>query len=127
MTQKITKNQQNKFVLTLSELASEELENNWLFIITREQTKEEVFRGQLPDVSPSPERYNKFEFTEGEGEDIDFQTPGDYEYNCYQMPDDESTDETEGIHVEVGKIRVVESQEIIGYEASTTGKAYSGQ
>lgn len=126
MTQKITKDQQNKFVLTLSELASEDLPNNWLFIIKREQTNEEVFRGQLSDVSPSPNRYNKFEFTEGEDGDIDFITPGDYEYNCYQMPDEESTNETEGIHVEIGKIRVVETQEIIGYEAERTSKAYGG-
>lgn len=126
MTQKITKNQQNKFVLTLSELASEDLPNNWLFVIKREQTNEEIFRGQLEDVSPSPNRYNKFVFTEGSEGEIDFGLKGDYEYNCYQMPDQESTDEIEGIHVEIGKIRVVETQEIISYGAETTNKAYGG-
>lgn len=111
MTQKIIKNQLNLLTLTLSELKNPEVGNNWLFVFTLDQTSIVQARLQLLDVSPSPDSYNQFELTDGEGEQVNLYA-GDYRIDCYQMPDSNSTDETQGVRVEVTKARVFDSSPI---------------
>ena len=50
-------------------------------------------------------RYNLFTLVEGT--DITLDLEGDYKYQVYQMPDNLSTDETEGELVETGKMRLI--------------------
>lgn len=71
------------------------------------------------------ERYNKFYMTEGEGEDIELEL-GAYQYDVYQMPDGGSTNEAQGVHVEIGKVRVFDSspEETVAYDAQITSKIY---
>jgi hypothetical protein len=101
----LQKNQLNKIAVTLSELKSDLLPNNWLFVFHLEQDQGDgnhSKRLQLPDLGVSTKRYNYFELTEGT--DVTFDITGYYEYRCYQMPNDTSTDETLGNLVEVGKM-----------------------
>jgi hypothetical protein len=79
-----------------------------LFVFKLEQSQgdeEYSKRVQFPDLSTSTQRYNYFEITEGV--DVTFDLVGDYEYYVYQMPDDTSTDESDGELVENGKMRLI--------------------
>jgi hypothetical protein len=109
MTLLIEKGKVNQLVTTLSELANENLPNNWLFVFTRDQelSVQKIF---LDDISTSPEEYNKFLFDEPN--DLTFMT-GDYGYKCYQMPDKNDEDETRGKLVEVGKVRVIKAKAVV--------------
>lgn len=105
--------QLNKIAVTLSELKSDLLPNNWLFVFYYEQSQgDEQYskRAQLPDLSVSTVRYNYFELTEGV--DITFDKTGDYEYFVYQMPNDTSTDESIGELVETGKMTLKGAQDV---------------
>lgn len=121
------KNQANKIVVTLSELANPSLPNNWLFVFQKEQSKGEyTYKIQLTDVSVNTERYNEFELTLPT--DIDIPKAGDYMYSVYQMPDGTSTDETEGELVERGKMRLKEAKEATPtFEADTNTPIYAAQ
>ena len=108
----LRQNQTNQFVLTLSELANPSLPNNWLLVFELEQAlgqKNQTYKRQFVDISVSPISYNMFELIEGT--DIDFKTTGDYHYKAYQMPDNVSVDETQGILVEQGKMRLLKENE----------------
>jgi hypothetical protein len=122
MTLKILKNQINSLVLTLNELANPENPSNWLFVFTSEQSLQEVGKLYLTDLSEFPERYNKFELQEPET--VEFVLAGDYKYEVYQMPDGDSLVITEGVLVEVGKLRVVEDETTVVYEAEVKNKTY---
>lgn len=100
----------NNIVVTLNELKSESLPNNWLFVFELEQDDNYTYRLYLNDISLFPERYN--EFTLIEGTDVTFKFNGDYKYKAYQMPDGGSTDESLGLLVETGKMRLKEIETI---------------
>jgi hypothetical protein len=104
MTLHVVKGQENRLVLTLSELADVDLPNNWLFVFTKDQGGEQ-YKLFLTDVSPFEEVYNQFALTEGS--DVTFADNGDYKYEVYQMPDTDDLNQTRGQLVEVGKLRVV--------------------
>ena len=100
--------QLNKIALTLTELANPLLPNYWLFVFKLEQSQgdeEYSKRVQFTDLNTVTTRYNYFEVTEGT--DITFDLVGDYQYFVYQMPNDTSTDESEGELVEEGKTRLL--------------------
>jgi len=109
----LQQNQLNRIAVTLSELKSDLLPNNWLFVFYYEQSQgDEQYskRAQLPDLSVSTVRYNYFELTEGV--DITFDKTGDYEYFVYQMPNDTSTDESIGELVETGKMTLKGAKDV---------------
>ena len=124
MTLKILKNESNTLVLTLSELANENLPNNWLFVFTREQNHEVIDSIYLTDTSAYPERFNEFVLIDPT--DIDFPSSGDYQYDVYQMPNGGSTDVSLGEHVEIGKVRVFDESEVEPnpYDAQIVNKVY---
>ena len=126
MTALITKGQQNKQIHTLSELASDELENNWLFVYRSDSGKETV-KSFLTDSSAHVDRYNEFIFTEGT--DITFNELGAYLLKVYQMPDQDDTDETRGLLVEVSRVQVISASEteFKQYNTNTNAKAYKKQ
>jgi hypothetical protein len=102
----LQQNQPNKVALTLNELANPNDPSNWLFIFELDQSQGDgqySKRVQLLEVS-STSRYNYFEITEGA--DITFDLVGDYSYAVYQMPDDISINELDGVLVENGKMRL---------------------
>lgn len=106
----IRKGLPNALVLTLSELASPNLPNNWLFRFVLDQSDEYEYLLQLNDVAPQGQnQYNLFVLNEGV--DVTFQFLGDYLYEVYQMPNSTSTDYTLGHKVEIGKMRVIEMEE----------------
>jgi len=107
----IQKNQLNKVCLTLSELENPSLPINWLFRFVLDQDDSYEYLLFLDDISTAPSRYNLFELTEGV--DVTFKFEGDYLYECYQMPNNTSTDFTLGLLVETGKMRLLEVTEII--------------
>lgn len=109
----LQQNQLNRIAVTLSELESDLLPNNWLFVFYYEQSQgDEQYskRAQLPDLSVSTKRYNYFELTEGV--DVTFDKVGDYEYFVYQMPNDTSTDESLGELVETGKMKLIGVEDV---------------
>ena len=125
MTLKIIKNQANTLILTLSELANPSIPSNWLFVFTREQNNTVAGSLQLVDISAFTDRYNEFTLTEGVNDDIEFPNIGDYQYECYQMPDNTSVNPADGTRVEIGKVRVFDTdEEIIAYDAQITNKVY---
>lgn len=125
MTLKIIKNQANTLILTLSELANPSIPSNWLFVFTRDQNNTIYGALQLADISSFTDRYNEFTLTEGVNDDIEFPNVGDYQYECYQMPNDTSVNPLDGTIVEVGKVRVFDTEEeIIAYDAQITNKVY---
>lgn len=97
-------------IVTLNELKSESLPSNWLFVFELEQDDNYTYKLYLTDISLFPERYNNFTLTEGT--DITFRFLGDYKYKVYQMPDGGSTDESIGLLVETGKMRLKETETI---------------
>ena len=103
----INKNQLNQFSVTLNELKSKSLPNNWLFVFEpesdNEQTSNERVVAYLDEIESSS-RYNEFELTEGV--DVTFKRNGYYDYTVYQMPN-RFDDINENSHiVERGKMRV---------------------
>lgn len=123
----LRKNQANKIVVTLSELANPSLPNNWLFVFQKEQSKGEyTYKIQLTDVSVNTDRYNEFSLTLPT--DLDIPKVGDYMYSVYQMPDELSTDETEGELVERGKMRLKDAETVVPtFEADTNTPIYAAQ
>ncbi len=107
----LRKNQSNTFAVTLNELANPNVAYNWLFRFRKEQSKESYeYLIFLTDDSPNTERYNQFDLVEG----TDLTIPiGDYEYRVYQMPDTNDTDYTRGTQVEIGKMRLIETPNVI--------------
>tara|TARA_R110000868_G_scaffold119142_4_gene315662 strand:+ start:5438 stop:5818 length:381 start_codon:yes stop_codon:yes gene_type:complete len=108
----LQKNQLNKVALTLTELANPLNPNYWLFVFKLEQSQgdeEYSKRVQFTDLSIETDRYNYFEITEGV--DITFDMVGFYEYYIFQMPDQISTDENDGLLVEVGKANISGDEE----------------
>lgn len=107
----LRKNQSNTFAVTLNELANPNVAYNWLFRFRKEQSKESYeYLIFLTDDSPNTERYNQFDIAEG----TDLTMPiGDYEYRAYQMPDTNDTDYTRGTQVEIGKMRLIETPNVI--------------
>jgi hypothetical protein len=104
----LNKGQSNVIVVTLTELKDELLPDYWLFVFSLDQAQgdeEYTYRIQLTDTSTSTNRYNLFTLVEGV--DITFDLEGDYKYQVYQMPNNLSTDETEGELVETGKMRLI--------------------
>lgn len=100
----LIQNQQKLISLTLSELANPNEPSNWLFVFELEQNNGYIYKKQFTDISSYPESYNRFIITAGI--DIVFEIEGDYKYTVYQMPNDLSIDETEGLLVEMGKMRL---------------------
>lgn len=92
-------------MVTLRELAKENLPDIWLFVFKKDQG-EQVYKMFLEDISISEASYNQFIIDEST---IDFMT-GDYEYKAYQMPDENDMDQTRGVLVEVGKARVLKNE-----------------
>lgn len=90
----------NLLALTLQELCSPDLSNNFLFRFTNDQGKQQIL-AKIP-VTYSNSRYDLF--TMVEGTDVTFPHTGDYMYEVFQMPDDVSEDPADGIRVEVGKV-----------------------
>jgi hypothetical protein len=107
----LRKNQLSTFAVTLNELANPNVAYNWLFRFRKEQSKESYeYLIFLTDDSPNTERYNQFDITEG----TDLEMPiGDYEYRVYQMPDTTDTDYTRGTQVEIGKMRLIDTPQVI--------------
>ena len=112
MTLKIHAQQLNKLAVTLSELKSENLPNNWLFNFVHDQSEKQYFI-YLNDQATieEQERFNLFFLDEGT--DLTFDYEGDYHYFVYQMPDGGSFDTNEGLLVEQGIAIVKRDQEII--------------
>lgn len=105
----LQREQTNQIALTLSELASVSVPNNWLFRFVLDQDDSYEYLIFLPDESTSQERYNLFTLIEGT--DLDFKFIGDYLYEVYQMPDQNDTDYTRGSLVENGKMRLIETDQ----------------
>lgn len=123
MTLLITKDEEEILVVTLSELSDQTQPVNWLFRFESDQTQQE-YLVYLTDTSPAPERYNSFTFTEGV--DVTFEETGDYKYEAYQMPDMIDTDYTRGLLVEVGKVRVIDTEvETPAYDATGNTNVYT--
>lgn len=122
MTLKILKDQSNVLVLTLSELANPNVANNWLFVFTREQNNKVIDAIFLDDISNSTDRYNEFLLVEPT--DIEFPSLGAYQYEVYQMPDTDSTDYSNALRVEIGKVLVVDTETTISYDAQITNDIY---
>tara|TARA_R110000782_G_scaffold234909_3_gene320967 strand:+ start:453 stop:833 length:381 start_codon:yes stop_codon:yes gene_type:complete len=104
----LQQSQLNEVALTLTELANLSNPINWLFVFDLEQSQgdeEYSKRVQLLDVGTSANRFNYFEIIEGT--DVTFDKVGMYKYRVYQMPNDTSTNETEGVLVETGKMKLV--------------------
>lgn len=100
MLLRVKKGQENRLVVTLTELVNLLSPINWLFRFTNDQGSKE-YALFLTDISTSSERFNLFVLEEGT--DVTFTTLGDYKYQCYQMPDTNDTDHTRGTLVETGK------------------------
>lgn len=122
MTLKILKDQSNVLVLTLSELANPNVANNWLFVFTREQNNKVIDAIFLDDISNSTDRYNEFLLVEPT--DIEFPSLGAYQYEVYQMPNTDSTDYSNALRVEIGKVLVVDTETTISYDAQITNDIY---
>ena len=122
MTLKILKGQLNTIVLTLSELANPSVANNWLFVFTQEQNHEIIGVTFLTDNSIHTDRYNEFELDEPT--DVEFPFLGAYQYEVYQMPNTESTDYSNALRVEIGKVLVVDAETTISYDAQITNDIY---
>ena len=122
MTLKILKDQSNVLVLTLSELANPNVANNWLFVFTREQNNQVIDAIFLDDISNSTDRYNEFLLVEPT--DIEFPSLGAYQYEVYQMPNTDSTDYSNALRVEIGKVLVVDTETTISYDAQITNDIY---
>lgn len=108
----LRKDQLNRVALTLTELANPANPSFWLFVFKLEQAQgdeEYSKRVQLVDLSLITDRYNYFEIIEGV--DITFDMVGFYEYYIYQMPNDTSTDENDGLLVEIGKANILGNEE----------------
>ena len=124
MTLLIEKGETKNLVVTLSELVDLTTPVNWLFRFISEQTEREYLTF-LVDESTATERYNSFPFTEGV--DVTFEETGDYKYESYQMPDTDDTDYTRGTLVEVGKVRVIDTEvENPAYDAEGNTNVYTG-
>ncbi len=105
----LRKNNQNRVVLTLSELANPNVQKNWLFRFVLEQSDEYEYVGFLTEITPiNVDSYNLFDIIEG----LDFTFPflGDYSYHVYQMADPNDTDYNNGLLVEQGKMRLIETE-----------------
>lgn len=77
---------------------------------------------QIPLVTTNS-RYDLFEFTEGV--EITFPTLGDYMYQVYQVPNDETLNPADGVLVEVGKLEVEDSSTLYtAFDATLTTIAY---
>ena len=122
MTLKILKVQSSVLVLTLSELANPNVANNWLFVFTREQNNQVIDAIFLDDISNSTDRYNEFLLVEPT--DIEFPSLGAYQYEVYQMPNTDSTDYSNALRVEIGKVLVVDTETTISYDAQITNDIY---
>ena len=103
----LTQDTLNQIAVTLEELKSDLLPDNWLFRFVLDQDDSYEYLIYLTDVSPSPARYNLFDLDEGI--DVDFKFVGDYLYEVYQMPNGGSLDYTQGVKVENGKMRLIEN------------------
>lgn len=99
---------ENQIAVTLSELKSDLLPENWLFRFVLDQDDFYEYLIYLTDESPAPARYNLFTLIEGV--DVDFKFIGDYLYEVYQMPEGDSVDYTLGVKVENGKMRLLEAE-----------------
>lgn len=120
----LTQDTINSIAVTLEELKSDALPDNWLFRFVLDQDDSYEYLVYLTDTSLSPSRYNLF--TLDEGTDVDFKFVGDYLYEVYQMPDGGSEDYTQGVKVENGKMRLLENPEpsIPTFEANTETPIY---
>lgn len=117
----LLQNQPKLVSLTLSELANPSDPSNWLFVFELEQNDGYTYKKQFTDISAYPESYNRFLITPGT--DIVFEIEGDYKYSVYQMPDAISTDETLGLLVESGKMRLESIEtELPTYTVNTDAK-----
>lgn len=123
----LQKSQVNTIAVTLTELKDEALPDFWLFVFSLDQSQGDedyTYRLQLTDTSTATNRYNLF--TLEEGVDVTFTLEGDYKYQVYQMPDGVSTDETEGVLVETGKMRLLGADEVDSiYSVSTNTSIYN--
>jgi len=118
----VKKGVSNEFALTLTELATEGEGTDWLFIAKKDEGGEK-HKFFLADTSPSIDRYNLFTLIEGT--DATFTGSGEWEYEAYQMPDQDDTDETRGNLVEVGKFIVERTKdEVPTHDADTTAPVY---
>jgi hypothetical protein len=120
----LTQDTANQIAVTLSELKSDLLPENWLFRFVLDQDDYYEYLIYLTDVSPAPARYNLFNLDEGV--DVDFQFVGDYLYEVYQMPAGGSVDYTLGLKVENGKMRLLENPSplIPTFEPNTETQIY---
>lgn len=114
----------NQITVTLNELKTDLLPDNWLFRFVLDQDDYYEYLIYLTDVSPAPQRYNLFDLDEGI--DVDFKFVGDYLYEVYQMPNGGSFDYTQGVKVENGKMRLLEnpSPVIPTFEPDTQTQIY---
>ena len=81
----IKSNQLNKIVVTLTQNTTV-CDAEYLFHFVHIFSKLDV-KFILPDLSPFPERYNQFEFFEGQGVgEIPFPYEGQYNYSVYAQP-----------------------------------------
>jgi len=106
----LQQNTTNQIVVTLNELKSDLLPENWLFRFVLDQDDFYEYLIYRTDLSVAPARYNLFELEEGV--DVDFKFVGDYLYEVYQMPEGDSVDYTIGVKVENGKMRLLEGEVI---------------
>lgn len=107
----LRKNQPNRLIVTLKEIALPTLPSNWLFVFTLEQAlgqSNQTYKVYLPDLSTS-EQFQMFYLDEGT--DVTFEKTGDYNYQVFQMPDGGSMNETLGNKVEDGKMRLLKEGE----------------
>ena len=107
----LRQNQNERVVLTLNELALTNLPNNWLFVFSLEQNDSYIYKKQFVDTSDYTQSYNLFHINVGV--DLVFEFEGDYFFNVYQMPNDISTDETEGHLVHTGQMRLITTAETV--------------
>jgi hypothetical protein len=101
----IQRNQLNTLCLTVKELSDPSLGENYLFRFTNDQSNQQILT-QIP-LAYSNSRYDLFTFMEGT--DVDFPLVGDYTYEVFQVPDEDTLDPEDGIPVEIGKIEFNET------------------
>jgi hypothetical protein len=121
MTILIYKQSQSEFVVTLSELAINSLPLRWLFVF-KNDTSMFTHKVVLEDVSTST-LFNKFVYNEAIHGELE---TGDYSYHAYQVAED-ATDETEGHLVEIGKLKVIELENVRPAYHVQVGRKVFGQ
>lgn len=113
----ITKGEINNLIVTTTENVT--INNPYYLWVFRGLSGSAVIKVFLTDVSVYPERYNKFNFTEGD--EITFVQKGDYEYSVYEKDTNSNQNIPDSAYLlERGIARVVSDQTNTDYIHTTT-------